>query len=138
MSKKIEVSTTVEATIEKAWDIWNDPKDIMKWCSGHPDWHTTKSTNDVRVGGKISTRMEAKDGSAGFDWTNTYITVEEHSLMKYELEDGRQCEITFEALDDKVRVTQIFDAEQENSEEGQKQGWQNIMDNFKMYIDSLT
>jgi uncharacterized protein YndB with AHSA1/START domain len=137
MKDKIKVEAHVKAPIELVWNIWNDPKHITQWCSGHPDWHTTKSTNDLRVGGKIHTRMEAKDGSMGFDWTNTYDEVIEHQLIKYHMEDGRECETTFEVSEDLVKLTQIFDPESENTKEQQKEGWQNIVNNFKAHVESL-
>lgn len=132
----ITVTVRVQTTIEQAWEIWNGPQHIIKWCSGHPDWHTTKCTNDLREGGHISTRMEAKDGSTGFEWSNTYDTVIPQTLIKYHMEDGRKCIITFKEQDREVVVTQKFDPETQNSIEQQQEGWQTIMDNYKLYVEN--
>ena len=137
MSNKIKVELTVSAPIEKVWNVWNDPIHITKWCTGHPDWHTPKVTNDPRVGGKIFTRMEAKDGSSGFDMVNTYDEIIEHQLIKYHMDDGRECEIVFVVEGVNVSITQLLDPESENTVEQQKDGWQTIMNNFKTHIEYL-
>lgn len=134
--KKIKVQTTVNASADKTWKAWVTPADIMKWNSASPDWHTPRAENDLRPGGKFSSRMEAKDGSFGFDFGGTYDQVKEKELISYTMSDGRQVEVTFRDLGGKTEVTEVFDAEQQNSEDLQRTGWQSILDNFKKYVES--
>lgn len=133
---RVTVATTVEIPIERAWALWTGPEHIIHWNSGSPDWHTPRATNDLRVGGIFTSRMEAKDGSMGFDFSGEYTDVKEHAFIAYKMEDGRQVEIHFEAKDGGTTITQIFDAENENPVEMQRAGWQHIMDNFRKYASS--
>lgn len=113
----------------------------MQWCSGSPDWHTPSSTNDLKEGGTFTTRMEAKDGSMGFDFGGTYTKVIEHEKIEYSMDDKRAVSITFEdhpstgSGQGSTHVVEIFDAEEQNSVEMQQAGWQNIMDNFKKHTE---
>lgn len=132
----ITVSAIINAGIDKVWTLFNDPKAITEWCTGHPDWHTPSSENDLRVGGKFKHRMEAKDGSMGFDFEGTYSAVNENKLIEYSIADGRKVKITFEQEGNAVKLTEVFEAENMNSEEMQRAGWQGILDNFKQYAET--
>ncbi len=133
---KISVETLVNAPVEKVWDAWNDPIDITKWNQASPDWHCPHAENDLRVGGKLKSRMEAKDGSFGFDFEAVYDEVVEHKKITYTMGDGRQATSSFEKLDNDTKVTTVFDAETENSVELQQNGWQAILNSFKQYVES--
>jgi uncharacterized protein YndB with AHSA1/START domain len=133
----ITVEATVNAPVEKVWESWSGPEHIMKWNSASEDWHTTKAENDLRTGGAFSSRMEAKDGSFGFDFGGIYDEVREHELISYTLGDERKVEIHFQDLGGKTLVTESFEAEGTNPVEMQRGGWQAIMDNFKKYTESL-
>jgi uncharacterized protein YndB with AHSA1/START domain len=134
---KIEITATLSQPIEKAWDAYTQPEHIVNWNFASDTWHCPKATNDVRVGGKLCARMEAKDGSMGFDFEGTYDEIKEHKLLSYQLEDGRSVQTTFTESNGQTEVTTVFDAEDENSAEMQKQGWQAILNNFKSYAESL-
>lgn len=130
---KITVTTLVSAPIEKVWSAYVTPEDIIQWNAASDDWHTTSSTVDLRTGGSFSSRMEAKDGSFGFDFAGTYTRVIDFELIEYSFGD-RVASIRFQQEDPGVRVSVEFDAEEENSPEDQKQGWQAILDNFASYV----
>lgn len=132
----ITVDTSINAPIEKIWAYWNEPEHIVVWNTGSPDWHTPRATNDLVVGGKFNVRMEAKDGSEGFDFVGTYTEIVAHERIAYEIEDGRKVVVTFQATDGGVRVTEVFETEDINSEELQRQGWQGILDNFKAHVEN--
>lgn len=131
----IKVEATVNAPIAKVWDFWNKPEHITKWCQASPDWHAPFAENDARTGGKFKTTMAAKDGSFSFDFGGVYGEVKDHSLIAYDLEDGRQVKITFEDLGDSVKITETFDPETQNPIEMQRGGWQAILDSFKKYTE---
>jgi len=133
---KITVETTVNAPVQKVWDFWTNPSHVTQWNQASDDWHTTKATNDLRVGGKFTSRMEAKDGSFGFDFEGEYDTVETHQSIAYKMTDGRKVNITFTDLGHSTQVSETFDAETENPVEMQEAGWQAIMNNFKTYTES--
>jgi uncharacterized protein YndB with AHSA1/START domain len=133
---KITVEVNVNAPVEKAWSFWTNPEDIKKWNAASPDWHTTKAENDLTVGGKFSSRMEAKDGSFGFDFGGIYDAVTPNKYIEYTMDDGRKCQITFTDKRDATHISQTFEAENENSVEMQKGGWQAIMDNYKNYVET--
>jgi len=132
----ITVKTTVSAPIEKVWEKWTNPDDIVRWNNASEDWHTTQADNDLRVGGKFSARMEAKDGSIGFDFWGVYDEIRVNEYIEYTLGDGRKVIISFSDENDKIKITETFEAEKENSVELQKTGWQSIMDSFKKYVES--
>ncbi|MGO4290282.1 SRPBCC family protein [Chitinophaga sp. RAB17] len=134
----ITVSAIVNAPVAKVWDAWTNPVHIIKWNSASDDWHTPKAENDIRTGGKFLSRMEAKDGSWGFDFAGVYDEVKDHELIAYTLGDGRTVAITFEGEGNTTKVTETFEAEAENSLEMQQSGWQAIMDHFKKYTETLT
>ena len=132
---KITVQVTVNAPVERVWKLWNAPEDIVKWNTADPSWHTPSSENDLRVGGKFKNRMEAKDGSFGFDFEGIYNTVPLHKEITYTLGDGRQATTVFSEEDGKTHVATTFDPENENDPEFQKQGWQMILNNFGKYAE---
>jgi len=134
---KVTVSATVNAPVEKVWQCWNTPADIMKWCSASEDWHTPKSENDLRVGGAFSSRMEAKDGSFGFDFGGIYDVVDEHKQISYTMGDGRKVDIHFANDGNATHIKETFDAESVNPVDMQQAGWQAILDNFKKYTEAL-
>lgn len=131
----ITIETTVNVPVEKAWKIWNTVDDIIKWNSPSPEWHTPRAENDLRKGGKFLFRMEARDGSAGFDFGGVYDEVMVNREIDYTLGDGRKVNIVFSGTGNKTRVVEKFEAESENSIEMQRGGWQGIMDNFKSYAE---
>lgn len=133
---KITVATSVNAPVEKVWEFWTEPKHIIQWNSASDDWHTPKAENDLRVGGKFMSRMEARDGSMGFDFEGEYREVETHKKIAYAMPDGREVVISFEQEGDKTVVTETFDAENTNPIEMQQEGWQAIMNNFKNHVES--
>jgi uncharacterized protein YndB with AHSA1/START domain len=133
---KITVAAAVNAPIAKVWQAWNDPADIVKWNSPDPSWHTPSSENDLRTNGKFKYRMEAKDGSFGFDFEGTYNKVELHKEIAYTMPDGRTATTLFTEKDGKTTMETTFDPETENAPEFQKQGWQSILDNFVKYVES--
>ncbi len=132
---KITIETTVKAQVEKVWTVWTSPEHITQWNNASPDWHTPRAENDLRKGGKFLSRMEAKDGSFGFDFEGVYDEVVTHKRISYSLEDGRQTEITFAAIGNATQVVETFDAEGTNPIEMQQAGWQAILDNFKRYAE---
>lgn len=132
---KITVDTIVQAELDKVWKAWNTPDDIIQWNAASDDWHTPKCSVDLKPGGKFLSRMEARDGSMGFNFEGIYISVIEHQLIEYSMSDGRTVSVRFEEVDGGVRVTEIFDADNEYPEEMQRQGWQSILDNFKRYVE---
>jgi len=132
---QITVQTVVHVPVEKAWEYWTTPQHILEWNAASDDWHTTDAANDLRVGGTFSSRMEAKDKSAGFDFNGTYTEVVPHERIAYSMEDGRKVEITFEKTDDGVKITETFEMEHENPREMQQAGWQAILDRFKAYAE---
>ncbi|REJ77947.1 MAG: ATPase [Acidobacteria bacterium] len=134
---KIKIETLVRADAQTVWDAWNDPEAIKQWNSASDDWHTTASEVDLRVGGKFSSRMEAKDGSMGFDFEGEYTTVEPPSALAYRMSDGREVTVEFEEADGGTVVRETFDAETENDPEYQKSGWQSILDNFGRFVESV-
>lgn len=132
----ITVEATVNAPLEKVWNIWASPEHIIQWSTPSPDWHTPKAENDLRTGGKFNSRMEAKDGSMGFDFSGTYTEVKNHELISYVLDDERKVNISFSTQNDETTVIETFEAETINSVEMQKAGWQAILDNFKKYTEA--
>ena len=133
---KIAVRTTVKSSIEKVWTAWTTPADINQWNAASDDWHNPRSTNDLRVGGKFSYRMEAKDGSAGFDFDGTYTQILHEKLIEYVLEDERTVSVAFEPASSGITVVETFDAEDSNSAEMQRQGWQSILNRFGLYVEA--
>lgn len=133
---KLTVETIVQAPLAKVWSYWTEPEHITKWNQPSEDWHAPRAENDLRAGGAFLTRMEAKDGSMGFDFAGTYDDVKLHETIAYTLGDGRQVEITFVDQGEATKVIEVFDPESENPVEFQKAGWQAIMDSFKRYTEA--
>ena len=133
---QITVTTLVEAPIEHIWECWTNPDHIMEWNHASDDWHCPAATNDLTVGSTFSSTMSANDGSATFDFEGTYTDIVEYERIEYSLGDDRHISVTFEEEGDKIRVTEVFDAETENSPEMQQAGWQAILDNFRDYTEA--
>ena len=136
METLITVFGTVNAPVEKVWIFWTSPQHITQWNKASPDWHTPHATNDLRVGGKFLSRMEARDGSAGFDFNGIYTEVKRLALISYTIEGGRKVKILFNSLENTTTLTEVFEAENIHSIELQRTGWQSILDNFKKYTES--
>lgn len=134
---KITIATTVAADPKKAWEFWTAPKHIMNWNFASPDWHCPNAENDLRVGGKMKSRMEAKDGSFGFDFEAIYDEVIDQKKIAYSMADGRQVVTSFEDVGGKTKITTVFDAENQHPVEFQRDGWQAILSNYKKYLEGV-
>ncbi len=133
---RITVETTVAAPLARVWDAYTTPDDIKQWNAASDDWHTVAATVDLRTGGAFSSRMEAKDGSFGFDFAGTYTKVEPHSVIEYAFGD-RQAQVLFVDAPNGVRVQVTFDAESTHPLEQQRAGWQAILNNFTRYVEAM-
>ena len=134
--KIITVEASVKAPVVKVWEYWTAPKHVKQWNAASDDWHTTYAENDLRVGGKFLSRMEAKDGSFGFDFGGVYDKVTKNEFITYTIGDGRKVEITFSGDEDETTIVESFEAEDTHSIEMQRGGWQAILDNFKKYTET--
>lgn len=132
---KIAVQIFLNAPVEKVWKFWTSPGHIVKWNSASPDWHTSRAENDLRNGGKFISRMEARDGSMGFDFEGIYNNVQAEKIIEYTLADERNVSVEFSIKDSGTMLVETFDPETENSMDLQKAGWQAILDNFKKYVE---
>lgn len=132
---KITVETLIKAPVAEVWRAYTTPDDIKQWNTASDDWHTTKSTVDLREGGQFSSRMEAKDGSFGFDFAGTYTRIVPNELIEYSFGD-RIGVVEFVTGTEDVTVRVTFDAESENPVEQQRQGWQAILNNFAKYVEA--
>lgn len=135
--KIITIKTVVNAPKEKVWKLFNNPKHVMLWNNASPDWHTPKAENDLRKSGAFNYRMEAKDGSFGFDFSGQYDDVKQFENISYTLDDGRKVSIEFKDNINSTEIIETFEAENENPIDMQQQGWQAILDNFKNYVGQL-
>jgi uncharacterized protein YndB with AHSA1/START domain len=133
---KITVEATINAPVNRVWSLYTDPAHVTRWNTASDDWHSPSATNDLRPGGSFSYRMEAKDGSAGFDFSGTYDEVVPHRLIAFTMGDGRTVQVSFEEQGGSTHVSTAFDPESENSIEVQRDGWQSILDNFRDYVQS--
>jgi uncharacterized protein YndB with AHSA1/START domain len=133
----ISVQAEIAAPIDLVWKLWTSPEDIVKWNNASADWHTTRAENDLQLGGRFTYRMEARDGSMGFDFAGVYTRVIRHELIECTLDDDRKMRVVFFALDHKTQIVESFEAETENSEELQRGGWQAILDNFRKYAETI-
>lgn len=133
----ITIETVVNAPIAKVWEAWTKPEHITQWSFASDDWHTPWAKNDLRAGGSFSARMEAKDGSMGFEFGGIYDVVTTNEYIEYTMGDGRKVKTSFIADGNSTKVVESFDAEQENPVEMQQAGWQAILDNFKKYTEQL-
>ncbi|HVK60726.1 MAG TPA: SRPBCC family protein [Bdellovibrionales bacterium] len=134
---KIKIEATIAAPTSKVWEAWTKPEHITKWNFASDDWQCPWAKNDLRVGGVYAARMEAKDGSFGFEFEAIYDEVVDQKKITYTMGDGRKATTDFESLGEKTKVTTVFDAEKENPEAMQRDGWQAILNNFKKYAESL-
>ncbi|MEO6731855.1 MAG: SRPBCC family protein [Ferruginibacter sp.] len=134
--KVITVENTINAPVEKVWDCWTKPEHITQWNNASDDWHTPRAENDLRIGGNFVVRMEAKDGSMGFDFGGTYDAITNNEYIEYTIADGRKVIVKFFAVGGSTKIIESFEAENTHSEELQKTGWQSILDNFKKYTEA--
>ena len=132
---KVTIETTVKAPINKVWSAWTSPEDIKQWNAASDDWHTTQSSVDLREGGAFSSRMEAKDGSFGFDFAGIYTNVIPNELLEFTFGD-RAAKVEFLNGENGVLVRETFDAETEHPIEMQRQGWQSILNNFAKHVEA--
>jgi uncharacterized protein YndB with AHSA1/START domain len=132
----ITVETLVNAPVEKVWQYWTEPAHIMQWNNASPDWHTTHATNNLYEGGSFVSRMEAKDGSMGFDFGGVYTNVQLHKVINYTMGDSRRVFVTFEPQGTATRIIETFEAETTHTLELQQAGWQAILNNFKQYVQT--
>jgi uncharacterized protein YndB with AHSA1/START domain len=133
---QVNIHATLAATSAKVWDFYTNPKHIVKWNFASDDWHCPSASNDMRVGGKYVARMEAKDGSFGFEFEAIYSAIIDKESFTYVMGDGRHATVLFKSLDKETEVSVCFDAENQNPIEMQKAGWQAILNNFKKYTES--
>lgn len=132
----ITVENTINAPVKKVWEFWTKPEHITQWNNASDDWHSPRAENDLRPGGSFVSRMEAKDGSMGFDFGGVYDAVRTNEYIEYTLGDGRKVKITFTPRGNETKVVESFEAENTNSLEMQRGGWQAILDNFKKYTEA--
>ena len=132
---RVTVSAHVAKPVDQVWRYYTAPEHIMQWNAASDDWHCPRAENDLRVGGRFSSRMEARDGSVGFDFGGTYTEMKPYEQFAYTMDDGRRCEVLFARNGTGSQVTVTFDAETENPVEMQRGGWQAILDRFKAYAE---
>lgn len=137
MSEVITIETTVNRPIERIWETWNEPRHIIHWGFASDDWHVPAAQNDLRVNGTFNYRMEAKDGSEGFDFSGVYTEIVPNKRIAYVLGDGRKVSIEFTEAGNATKINQSFEAENEYPPEYQKEGWQSILNNFKNYTETI-
>jgi uncharacterized protein YndB with AHSA1/START domain len=134
----ITVVAKIDAPVDMVWKYWTTPEDIVRWNNASEDWFTPRAENDLRTGGKFLSRMEARDGSSGFDFWGTYTDIKTCELIEYTLGDERKVKITFSAIDNKTEIVETFEAENTYTVDQQRIGWQSILNNFKKYAESKT
>lgn len=134
--KQLKVEAQIDAELDLVWEAWTSPEQITRWNFAIDTWHCPRASNDLRVGGRYAARMEAKDGSFGFDFEADYTEVRPRQKLTYKMTDGRVASTDFVAKGNQTWVCTVFDAETENSLEMQQQGWQAILNNFKSYVES--
>lgn len=133
----ITVQTTVQLPAEKAWEIWTQPQHIINWNFASDDWQCPTAESDLKAGGRFTSRMEAKDGSMGFDFGGTFNEVRPYEFISYTMDDNRKVSVTFTKTDNGTEITETFEAESVHSMEEQQAGWQTIIDNYKKYAESV-
>lgn len=133
---KITIHATISAGIQKVWNYYTQPEHITKWNFASPDWHCPSASNDMRIGGKYTARMEAKDGSFGFEFEATYSEITENQKFVYIMPDGREVSVSMNEDNHLTDITICFDAETENPVDLQRAGWQAILNNFKNYVEN--
>ena len=132
----ITIETTVNASIDKIWSYWSLPQHITKWATPSDEWHTARAENNLAVGGTFNSRMEAKDGSMGFDFGGVYDAVEKNKYIAYTIGDGRKVEINFSSDSNSTKIVESFEAESIHPIEMQQGGWQAILNSFKSYTEA--
>lgn len=135
-TKTITVENAIQAPVEKVWKFWTGAGHITNWNNASDDWHTPYAENDLRVGGKFHSRMEAKDGSFGFDFGGVYDEIKKNEVIAYTIGDGRKVKITFSSRGNATAIVETFEVENTHSIEMQRVGWQAILDNFKKYAET--
>lgn len=136
--KTIMVETVVSKSVNDVWEYFTKPVHITQWNFASDDWECPRASNDVRVGGKLISRMQSKDGKYGFDFEGTYTEIEDKKKLIYNIADGRQVQVNFQKISDKLtKVIEVFEMEQINNEELQRAGWQSILNNFKKYCEII-
>ena len=135
MKNKITVAATIDADAQKVWEYYTEPKHIVNWNFADPSWHCPKASNEMKVGGTYNARMEAKDGSFGFDFEAVYTNIIKGDEFTYEF-GGRTATVKLNKLNDQTEIVVVFDPEEENPIEMQKDGWQAILNNFKLYTEN--
>lgn len=133
----ITVQATVNASVEKVWEAWNNPTHITQWCAASDDWHAPSAENDLRKDGRFKTTMAAKDGSMSFDFSGVYTVVDPLKNIEYVLDDGRKVKIVFSPEGNTTKVTETFEAENTHPVDMQRDGWQAILNNFKAHAENL-
>jgi uncharacterized protein YndB with AHSA1/START domain len=135
VKKTITVQTVIDASVDIAWEYWNEPKHITGWAFDSDEWEVSQAENDLRIGGMFKIRTQTKEGSESVDFVGTYTAVKEHELIKYDLDDGRHVSVEFEETSAGVRVIEIFEPDEESEEEAQRASWQATLQNFKSYVE---
>ena len=133
---KITIQASIKAPVEKVWNLWTSTEDIVKWSTPSPDWHTVRAEHDLKPGGKFTYRMEAKDGSFGFDFGGVFDVLKKNELLEYTIGDGRKVVAHFTSKGDVTEIVETFEAEDQNPIEMQRGGWQAILDSFKSYVEN--
>jgi len=133
----ITIEATIKASVEKVWQNWTSTNAITKWNTASPEWHTTKAEHELKPGGKFSYRMEAKDGSFGFDFSGIFDVVKPNEYLESTIEDGRKVKTTLTRKGDETHLSQTFEAEDTHPVDFQREGWQNILNNFRNYVETL-
>lgn len=134
--QKITIEALVNKNSADIWQLWTQPQHITQWNQASSDWHAPRAENDLKVGGRFLTRMEAKDGSMGFDFSGIYDDIVEHKKICYTMDDGRQVENLFIDENGRTRIVITFDAENENALDVQRSGWRAILNSFKTYAEA--
>ena len=132
----ITIESTIMAPVEKVWEYWTKPEHITRWAFASEEWHTPWAKNELRPGGSFTSRMEAKDGTMGFDFGGVYHAVQSNEYIEYTIADGRKVTITFTKQGKATKIVESFEPEKMNSEDMQRRGWQAILDNFKKYTEN--
>ena len=132
----VTVETSINAPIAKVWEVWTSPEHIIHWNNASADWHTPKAENDLKVGGKFVFKMEAKDGTFGFEFEGVYTDIKANELIAYKMGDGRHAKINFSSHEDETKIIETFEAEDINTIDLQRNGWQAILNNFKKYTEA--
>ncbi len=137
MKELIEVETSLEGDMDRVWQSWTDPRHIVNWHFPGDSWYLSKVEQDFRENGEFLFKMERKDKSIGFDFQGRYLKIEENSLIRYLLSDGRRVDVKFTRDNQKVKIVEDFQPKSELTKEIEKDQWQSILDNFKLYLADL-